>query len=351
MSLTKSVVAALACFAGLGIAQNVHVANTEILGNITSINAYTVRDLGFHGQIGKWGINSYGDTFHCSYQDEYTTEGCTVPLAANSASLSTDDPQRVEDFNLQGDNYPQPFVAYDYSEEPNSDWGMGITNVVETGTDQGIVFFARNHRPGAQGGHLTGGGVAVVDTSGDYPTTHRTATQWWDADNGEPVYGDHGAIDGKDGFIYAFGGLPGSARDGAENIYVARVLRYQATNLNMYQYWNGQEFSSDRLRNPSQDQSVFSANQGTPFWSNHYDCWMYISRANWDLVGVSVRTSENLHGPWSDEQTILSIPAEYPGQMAYAPTAQTQYDESGKSLVVSYTMYPNCQQAAKVTFE
>ena len=63
---------------------------------------------------------------------------------------------------------------------------------------------------------------------------------------------------------------------------------------------------------------------------------------------MSVRTAQHLNGPWSDEQSILDIPAEYAGQMAYAPTAQTQYDESGKSLVVSYTMYPNCQQVAKV---
>ena len=132
MSLIKFAVAILVAFATLAAGQyspvNVDQGQSGALGNVTSTNSYTVRDLGFHGRVGKFGINTYGDTFHCQFQSPDTTTGCDLPLAANSASLDTNFPLFVTDFNLHGDGYPQPFVGYDYTEQPNSDWGMGLSN-------------------------------------------------------------------------------------------------------------------------------------------------------------------------------------------------------------------------------
>lgn len=102
------------------------VADHQHLGNITSTNSYVVRDLGYHGTIDSWEINSYGDTFHCQYQDPTTTRDCS-PVSVNSASLDTDDPLYVEEFNLN-DGAPQAFVPFDDTEQPNYNWGMGITN-------------------------------------------------------------------------------------------------------------------------------------------------------------------------------------------------------------------------------
>lgn len=201
-----------------------------------------------------------------------------------------------------------------------------------------------------------------MDTSGSYPTATRTATQWWDASS-EPVYGDHGAIDGHDGYIYVLGSY------GSLNLYMARVSKSQATNLDSYQYWNGNEFTNDRLHNPTNDQAVFPANSGTPFWSNYYNCWAYISRA-WckypepervgqsqvganafaagDMQGITLRTSNKLTGPWTDEMILFEAEGISTGDMVYAPTVHTHYDTSGKSLVVTYTAQPNQQMAARV---
>lgn len=102
------------------------VASHQHLGNITSQNTYAVRDLGFHGTIDSWEINTYGDTFHCQYQDPTTTRDCS-PVSVNSASLDTPYPLYVEDFNLYN-GAPRAFVPFDDTEQPNYNWGMGITN-------------------------------------------------------------------------------------------------------------------------------------------------------------------------------------------------------------------------------
>lgn len=42
-----------------------NVSNVEFLGNVTSVNTYSSRDGGFHGTVGKFQLNSYGDTSQC----------------------------------------------------------------------------------------------------------------------------------------------------------------------------------------------------------------------------------------------------------------------------------------------
>ena len=102
------------------------VASDQHIGNITSTNAFVVRDLGYHGTIGSWEINTYGDTFHCQYQDATTSQDCS-PVSVNSASTDTDDPRRVTDIN-PNNGVPRQFVPFDDTEQPGYDWGMGLTN-------------------------------------------------------------------------------------------------------------------------------------------------------------------------------------------------------------------------------
>jgi len=214
-----------------------NVSSTEFLGNITSTNADVIRDLGFHGTVGKYHINSYGDTFGCSVKNSTHQINCTIPIGGNTAAFSTDDPVQVTDWNLHEDtlwnnltDLPFQFCDYDATENPRYDWGMGITNAVETGTNKGILFFAPNYRPFSPRDQwvttpgITGSGVAIIDTSGSYPTCTRTATKWWDRT--EPIFGDHGAVDGRDGYIYAFG----QPLQTALELYLTRVPKGQAAN-------------------------------------------------------------------------------------------------------------------------
>ena len=91
---------------------------------------------------------------------------------------------------MNADGDPDIFCGYfswELEEHPENDYGMGVTNVVETGQDKGIIFFVKNYRPAGET-HLVGSGVAAVDTSGSHPTCRRTAEYWWSADD-EPQFG------------------------------------------------------------------------------------------------------------------------------------------------------------------
>lgn len=74
--------------------------------------------------------------------------------------------------------------------ETNTADAMGITNVIETTPNKGMVFFLKNHRPEGGEKYIAGGGVAEVTMNGNVPSAVRTAEYWWDARKGEPYYGD-----------------------------------------------------------------------------------------------------------------------------------------------------------------
>lgn len=166
MSLTKMLLGLLLAFASSGLAQGdspISVYKTEFLGNITG-NSQVIRDLGFHGSVGGLNVNSYGDTFYCSKLDKSDRSGCTLPLAANTLSISTTDPTEVVDFNLHGkQQVPYQFCPYvpAWGETDAGSWGLGITNVVEIAEDKGILFFARNYRPPGVT-HILGSGKSSV---------------------------------------------------------------------------------------------------------------------------------------------------------------------------------------------
>ena len=217
---------------------------------------------------------------------------------------------------------------------------MGISNVVQTTSDDtGILFFGRAHRPNGTNTTVTGAGVASVSTAFLYPVCERLSEQWWDAAT-EPAYGNHGAVDGRDGYIYAFGEFSGLL----QQIMLARVPKDKATELPAFEYWNGTGFFPQRLQNPGREAVVLpDTNQGSVFWFDAWGCWVSLTRQVHDLAALTVRTSFWLSGPWSAERVIWRGPG-----YLYAPVWHDEFGGGDKEMWISYTLNPNIQQMVRL---
>lgn len=254
---------------------NVNIACVDFLGNVHSATTYVKRDLGFQGQLGQYVLLSYGDTLYSDANYSDTWRGMT----SDSVALATQNPLVVVDPVLNSEGYPPQFcpLISAFGEEPST-CALGITNVVETNApNQGIMFFLLNHRPNGINS-LVGAGVAsiTIDTSTypPIPKIRRLPPQyWWDA-TCEPWYGDVCALRWND-YIYAYGHGP----EGNPWVYLTRVRAEEATNVNCYEYWNGEEWQSERLQKNSigEQESVFwQINQGQVAWSNYFGCFVFV---------------------------------------------------------------------------
>lgn len=159
------------------------VASTQYLCNVRSTNTDTVRDLGYVGRLGGQVVHSYGDTLNAPSASFWMT--------SDSSALGTNDPCKIYDAALDGGVHPAQFVPIEakYGEVNTAD-AMGITNVIETENGAGVLFFLKNHRPMGGNQAIIGAGIADVTMDGNVPTATRTAEYWWDAQKGEPHYGD-----------------------------------------------------------------------------------------------------------------------------------------------------------------
>ena len=240
----------------------------KFLGNVSSSNTPDIRDLGFMGNIGSTYIMTFGDTIPCiAWQDQ-----CVDLEAPNSAGIitSSDNDTQFTDVNVDSAGHAEIFCPMVDGEPPS--FGLGLSNVVETSDEQGIVFFTRDNRS-TLAGQIVGSGVAFVNITSGKPVCTRPNAQWW---NGtvEPYFGDHNVIlSPQDNYIYAYGGLlePGYG----QNVFLTRVPQWGASYLWAYQYWNGTAFTTDRLINPSTNAAVFWAGQGSIMWSEYYQKYLY----------------------------------------------------------------------------
>ncbi|KUJ24637.1 uncharacterized protein LY89DRAFT_727654 [Mollisia scopiformis] len=332
----------------------VTIQSSVLLGNVTSTNTENIRDLGFSGVIGDVALNSYGDTLICgdgSAKDRYyQTPPCNL-LHANSAAYSDPDPRNVTDFNLDANGNAQIFCGYSEAElaaAPESSYGMGITNVIaQSGsTTQGILYFLKNFRPNGQD-HIVGGGAAIVDVTGSYPTCNRTSDHWWDCTK-EPQYGDHSQVLADDGYIYVYGGA--NATIFYDGVYLTRVPHDSQQDFSQYEYWNGTQFTMDRIYYPNETQAVLGngATQGMITWNSYLQSYLYVYTYGAEVRG---KTSPKPEGPWGSMDEYFSMFNATEFAFCYSPSQQTRYDTSGKTLVISYTGYPNIIQAIKVEFE
>lgn len=252
---------------------NISVTCVEFIGNVHSSSTYVKRDLGFQGRLGPHILLSYGDTMYsdASYSD--TWRGMT----SDSIAFATHNPLVVVDPILNDDGYPPQFCPLmdDLDEDP-AECALGITNVVEIGPNQGLIYFLLNHRPNGTN-NLMGAGVATVHmkthTYPPRPSIKRLGQYWWDATN-EPWYGDVCALRWRR-HVYAYG------HGGSDNpwVYLTRVQHDDATHLECYEYWNGTDWQKDRLTTAtlSEVESVFwQINQGQVVWSRYFGCLIFI---------------------------------------------------------------------------
>ncbi|KAL9056191.1 MAG: hypothetical protein Q9162_003070 [Coniocarpon cinnabarinum] len=368
---------------------------TAFLGNVTSVTSNIVRDLGWRGQLGDTSLYSYGDSLWCSDSDEIT---CNI-FASNTVAMGTSDPCQVKDFATSGtlllthpsDHYPPfqsslllcpknrmgldlceeaddfsvgvnnlppqfcPFEA-SYGETPVADWGMGISNIISVSDTESVCLFWLNHRPVIPGvpagseaqNHYVGGGIAKIDTP-DNPTCHRQQAQYWNATNGEPLWGDHGFFDGQDGYLYALGGASGSET----NVYLARVPKASATDATTFQYWHGnsESFTAERLTSPTlADAMLTDTNAGSLFYWTQKKQWISLSRSATDLKGLTVRSAPAVTGPWSDETKIYDGGE---GAFIYGPVFHPEFQDpakGGTDWFISFTGLPNIQQMIRLDF-
>jgi hypothetical protein len=221
------------------------ISSVDFLGDVHSVTTYVKRDLGFQGQIGSHVLLSYGDTMFSDVNYTDTWRGMT----SDSVALATHDPTKVLDVNnikLNNVSYPRQFCPLlpEYGEN-SATWSCGITNVVETYPGQGILYYLLNSRPNGVN-NLIGAGVATITMSDAYPPVPSLVRlpgqqYWWDAAC-EPWYGDVGSIRANDGYIYAYG----HAED-LPWVYLTRVPWESATDLSCYEYWDGEDWQSERL--------------------------------------------------------------------------------------------------------
>ncbi|KAK9360206.1 hypothetical protein V1504DRAFT_455806 [Lipomyces starkeyi] len=319
----------------------VTVNSVTLLGDIHSITTYCVRDNGFNGNIGNITLLTYGDTLYRDSSYSNTFYG----LVSNSVAQATSNPLQVVDVLLNSAGWPQQFCPLNSTwNENNSVDAIGITNVVETGTGTGILFFLKNHRPGGVNNYI-GAGVAFVTMNNNLPSCTRLAEYWWDATT-EPWYGDVCCLKFGE-YIYAYG----HGNTSAEYVYVCRVLTSSATTLSAYEYWNGTSWQRGRLYNVSSKESVFwQVQAGQIIWSTYYNCLLFVYTDRFLDNQVNARTATSPIGPWSSAVTLYKAPAGTPAGSLYGATPQPMYDSTGKTLVCTYTKVSNDLQAVQVTF-
>lgn len=305
--------------------------------------ADVARDLGFSGVVGGRSVWTYGDTLVPDGSGGYAF------AASDSVGLGDSaDPLRVHDV-VNASGRPSEWIPLNASENADgglSRYAMGGTNVVEYAPGKGLVWYLKNDR-GSNGQGIVGAGVATVSADANGAVATRTSDTVWGPT--EPYWGDIGATyDPRDGKVYVYGHGP-SPYDG--NVYLARVPAAQAADVNAYEYWIQSSRSWTNLRFSlsgafgtvvlSDAQAIFTnrtLGQSNAFWSNYYNCWMFLAGADVGYTDIMVMTAPDLQGPWTTPFTVASTcPGGQCGAIRYAVAPHPEYDPSGRTVLVSWT--------------
>lgn len=269
-------------------------------------------------------------------------------FGSNSAGYDTMIPTKVTTVMNTTSNLPMQFCPkMDIAEEQsNPMFAIGLTNPVETGADKGIIFVMPNDRSSTNTNNVLGSAVAIVDASGNQPTCTRTAHVSWNAAE-EPVWGDHGVVDGNDGNLYAFGQTYWNTAD--QWAFVMRAPKASATTVDAWNYWNGTGWQTERLIKPGPEAAVFQhVNAGGFMWNAHLNKWLAVTSF---LMDIQMMTADNLQGPWTKVSTIYSDPTGSAShQFDYGTAFHPEYDTTGRTVIVTYATYQSIQ-ALRVVFD
>ncbi len=151
---------------------------------------------------------------------------------------------------------------------------------------------------------LSQSGLAYSDDGGENWTVDPAAT--WPADTN---FGQVSFVP-VEGTIYVYG-IPGGRFGGVK---LARVAEADLQNLAAWEYWDGTGWIAG---DETAGQLILPAPVGelSVRWNSYYGKWlmMYL---NEDKYAIVLRTADELTGPWTDEQVVVTG-ADYPA--LYAP--------------------------------
>ncbi|KAK4643712.1 hypothetical protein QC761_405800 [Podospora bellae-mahoneyi] len=324
-----------------------NIENVTWLGYQIANNSCSHRDLGFAGKLGgKW-YSIFGDTLWAApgVTDMFLDPPGFHGMVRDSISLLTDDPLTVVDLHLNDDE-PVPhqlqFVPFNEEWGETNQYGFGGTSLCEVDeeTGMGVLYYLVN---GNESRGLIGAGVARVELIDEVPTvTHRYGSQgwWWDSKK-YARYGDQIAYrDENSEYIYIWGGPPDYITDWStiNYHYLARVKAKKAFDLGAYEYYWGKQKGWRKQvldRFDTETSVMWGSGQGQVHWSEYWGCYLLVHLG---IAGgaVFIRTADNLEGPWTpDVQIFQAMPID--DGLVYAGVAHPYLDETGKTLVVSYT--------------
>jgi hypothetical protein len=342
-------------------------SGSEYLGEQkTNISTNIDRDLSFSGVVNGQSVWTYGDTIL-----QKSINGIK-PMAYDSTALGEKaNPSKVDFRNLGEFGQPRNWVPLTPAEKADggvSRFAMGGTNVIEYAPGKALVYYLKNDRRGGVN-RLMGAGVADVTADANGASATRTRpvhsantsadsdTLLWGPD--DPWYGDIGiTYDPRDRKVYAYGNGP----DGG--VYLARVPATQASDVTAYEYWDQSTQSwYTGVRKVDGNQAIFSHRYDTPlphqklfgqsnaFWSNYYNAWMFLTAGDYLGRTIAVMTAANLEGPWT-KLTKVADACPAANDTCYAVAPHPEYDESGKTVLVSYTqtVSPKTTVLRRITF-
>lgn len=330
------------------------------------------RDLGFTGVLDGHLVWTWGDTLMGSGSQAFicATDSTSIADLARPTH-ATDTALAPGTSNVA--NWI-PCLAHEDADGGLSCYAFGGTNIVEHAPNEGLVFFLKNHRPGGVG-EIKGAGVATcrVTQPGDVPVATRACDTMWNAS--EPFWGDVGvAYDARDGHVYAFGKGPSCNEEASRRTYLCKVPAARALDVDAYSYWDEatRSWGRQRLANGEMGtavlgngQAVFgwmAMNQSAPFWSNWFNCWIFLYGDSWGYGDVKVMTAERLEGPW-EAYAGTEVARGLPGGVVastlpegegkgfrYCVTGHPEFDDSGRTVYVTWTR-ENVIYGTTVTWE
>ncbi|GJC98923.1 hypothetical protein ColKHC_07749 [Colletotrichum higginsianum] len=330
----------------------------EYLGLQKADNSCSHRDLGFTGAIaGKW-YAVWGDVLWCDAgvtDPERDTPGFHG-MVRDAVSATTGDPLLVHDLNL-GDNQRQrQFIPFNASWGEKFETGFGGTSLVETdaAAGTGAVFYLVNQNAAG----LVGAGIARVDVIDGTPTVtrrHGERGYWWPADS-NPQYGDIAAFrDPRSDYIYAWGGPPTTVASSdwvqSSYVYMVRVKAHEAFDLSRYEYWWGRQrgWRTERLTVfTAETAALWGIGQGQVVWNEFYSCYIFVHLGSYRRWYGVFADGSSPEGSWTPDVKIFEA-APIDGGLVYAGVAHPYLDETGRTLVISFTNN-NRIQVIKATF-